>query len=82
MNSNQKIMNKNKIKNKKTERGEIKKEFQFYKLLKIKKIIKRIRIKYKELTNWKIVLKYVEDILENLGRKGAHREIWYHDLQD
>ena len=34
LNSNQKNMNKNK----KIERGEIKKEFQFYKLLKIKKI--------------------------------------------
>ena len=36
VNSNQKNMNKNK-KNKKIESGEIKKEFQFYKLLKIKK---------------------------------------------
>ena len=78
MNSNQKNINKkNKI-----ERGEIKKEFQFYKLLKIKKIIKRIMIKYKGLTNWKIVLKYVEDILKNIGRKGAQGEILYHDLQD
>jgi hypothetical protein len=42
---------------KKLKGDKIEKEFQFYKLFQIKKIIKKTWIKYKRVTNWKVVLK-------------------------
>jgi hypothetical protein len=56
-NSNKKYWKSNLKYKKKLKRDKIEKEFQFYKLFQIKKIIKRTWIKYKGVTDWKVVLK-------------------------